>query len=293
MDLYGYNKGGVFKKLPSTVNSDHAGISVRVESDSGTHIVGTLNISNPAHHGYFDNDNSSFRESHLNTKNKGDEGKKWLEDKIAQQMENQILALTKGDVHVLVLVEAYKAFIETMRTKLPPWIFMVYQPGEKPTTNTTVILVNCRLYRVLTATVRATSYQEDNVDRTMVTPMVTILAADAATNAHALTVVGVHLPGNATQFPLCALKKLNELMPDGDVIAIGDFNTTPSNIKRILGDVVEPAYPTHANTLHEVTVYDNAVVRGTCTATVMPVTTQSCDTQDLVAALYDLYANNK
>ena len=256
---------GVDNPLSPSVVSDHCEISVMT---SDGHKINAYNISNPAYHKYFSNDGSRvFAETHLATTDAD-----FLESKIQLQLALIASRFMRGSVGIQVVVEGYETFYERLAEKLSSSDFHLHTPKPEDwssTKNITGILVDLSKFKVCESSVVSVKYEDkENEKRTseLRVPYVHVKDLDSQNE---MVVAGVHVPGAASQFPkdgLAELAKVIQLLWEKtkvDVIAMGDFNTTPGRVARYVeGEILEPNYWTHANPRFlAASKYDLAVVR--------------------------------
>lgn len=261
--------------LDQSVNSDHAEIQCVYDGIT----FASLNISNKHYHTYFSMDqNGPFRLTHLAvTSESSIEQQTWLKNKHHIQINNIKNNLYSGLIDVYVIQEAYVEFVHDLRNSLANnfELHHVSLDNFSPEKNITVIIVNRSKLDIVDRQIYRASYNEigNKPDRMseLVVPTVTL------TNSHMtpqkfVTCAGVHVGGNAAQYPKYGLMELQHILANicekNNVIALGDFNTTTSNIRSIMNHsrvsrnrllVSEPLYPTHINPFNEVVAYDNIV----------------------------------
>lgn len=252
------------KKDPvsSKLQSDHC--EVALKTSLGT--INSWNISNPAYHKFFANDESQvFAQTVL-----ADTNIDVLNVKIESQLETIANRLLDGAVNIQVIVEGYETFYEKLAEKIGDGEFHLL--AEKPegwtkTKNITGIVVDNSKFSIRTSAVINVDYQEEGRDSVLRVPYVHV---QEVISRREMIVVGVHVPGTASQYPEKGLSALAKVI-DGlwekydkkvDVIGIGDFNSTPENVAKHFKTVLEPSYWTHANPrFAAASKYDMAIVR--------------------------------
>ena len=291
---------GETNKLKPAVASDHAEIAIQTPDQR---VINAWNISNPKHHDKFRfGDNPPFKGSHLFVKPPYTDGvmEASLRKKIDLQVETIADRFVSGDVSVQVIVEGYKGFYDELATALLARghdnfrvVSLLDNPPEglKATKNVTGILINTDHYDVLSSDVKTVTYSEaanDGAESELVLPWAHL--ADKASGRETV-VAGVHLKGNAAQYPKTGLQVLakemhslwlNHMRLDGpagelsttDVIALGDYNTPPATAVDVAKALVDDTaaysyskanlytapYTTHVNPSNDAASYDVATV---------------------------------
>lgn len=251
--------------LDTRVKSDHCEVSVR---SSNGYVVTAYNISNPAYHKFFSKDNSAiFAQTHLaNTE------KSYLDRKVEQQSTMLANRLLSGEVSVQVVVEGYETFFNGIEKKLSSGNFHVL--AEKPegwseTKNITGIVVNTEEFKVCEAKVITVDYVDSENNGRTSTLRVPYVQLQNLDSKEQLVVAGVHVPGASSQYPIDGLTELGKVIDElwkkfkVDVVAIGDFNSTPVRVApHVGGTVLEPDYFTHANPrFAAASVYDMGILK--------------------------------
>jgi len=283
LNLNSFNKGTPFtnsNKLDKNVNSDHSAIGCVLEyDDENPIIVQAVNISNVEYHKYFElGDNPPFKQTHLSVpKNcKDDKKNKWLISKTEIQMKNLINDLVTEKVHIQIISEGNYDFLTKMYFKLNELGFNFKMISilntenhgyvGKPS-NITAIIINTSIFEIIEHDTFTFLYKEEQNggilrDSKLVLPWARILNKKTGKS---LVVLGIHLSGCDSQNPKGGLSELNRIITcfndtfKDDLIALGDFNTVPKNIRKQLLNVqvLTPLYPTHMNPDSNIVAYDN------------------------------------
>ena len=290
MDLDTYNKGVAFGdgvELDPKANSDHTAIQI-VLNDS---VIGSINISNKAYHHHFNK--GPFEKTHMNTQSE------WLDEKAKFQQRQLIDDLVKGVPDVQIVVEGYYQFLTELSLGPSQMVSVLDRADhglEHSTKNITALLVNTDKYQIEQSGIYQTKYIEDpDISRKLVVPWVHLIRQTDSVKK-SLFVLGVHVPGCDSQFPKQGLVRLNDFMEtisgsyDADIVTMGDFNTIPNNIRKIMTNfsVLTPEYPTHINPNLDIVSYDNIVYKlsdGKISQT--PIGDMHEDTQALVKSLVE------
>lgn len=256
-------------KLHSDVKSDHAAIMTIVKDNIGKSlcVIEAFNISNPTYHHYFGE--GPFKQTHMFVDKDHIPNNEWLQNKIKSQMETIVDRMKRRISDVQIIVEGYDKFFNDIEESLGNGFDVVRVKHEVyvgSTFNITGIVVNRDKFNVLHNGNIQLICQDDNLSgkqKPFILPVVTVQHKE--TN-HEFTIVGTHIPGCASQFPKNALMVFDSFINDPrypNIIAMGDFNTTPKNIKSILtkSSVLAPLYPTHINPFCQIASYDNTVFR--------------------------------
>lgn len=284
---------GADNPLSPLVKSDHCEIMVRT---SNGNVISAYNMSNPAYHKYFKRDESStFAETHLaNTETD------FLARKVELQSKLFAERLLSGEVSVQIVVEGYETFFKGLEERLFSGNFHLL--AEKPegwseTKNITGIIVDTTKFKVCESAVITVEYVDtENDGRTSVLRVPYVHLQNLVTQEE-IVVVGVHVPGAASQNPKDGLAHLGKVIAilwqkfKVDVVAMGDFNSTPARVApHIDGTVLEPEYWTHANPRFlAASKYDLAVVKesdvSSATFAIQPLSAVSEESQLLAKGL--------
>jgi hypothetical protein len=273
--------------LEAEVQSDHAEISIKTPDN---HIINAWNISNPSHHHYFKSGpKPPFFNSHLYVEKPFVDGKlvERLERKVADQIDTIAQRFVSGKVNIQIVPEGYETFYKRLSEKIRSYgqgdFQIVSFLDNKPTNwstekNVTGILVDTSRFSILDKGIIDSKYLEEgdfNKEKAFYLPYVHL--KDKRTDRE-IVVSGVHITGCDSHDPKTGLETLAKTMlqlnaktaGSVDVLAAGDFNTTPETIRKYLGStmsgaafrpvVLQPTYPTHINPRSEAAIYDQAVL---------------------------------
>lgn len=286
LDLNGFNKGVPFDNknnpLNPAVRSDHAAIyGVLSYNDSTQTIIGCINISNKDYHANFGlGPTPPFINTHMYVpEESADISKKiWLDTKTNEQLDDIIYDLKEKVIDIQVVVEGSYDFFSKLRERLNCngnnfAIISILnnnsQAYKNKPWNVTGIIVNNSKFKVIDYNIIQQDYSEEHgtiihKPRTLIVPYVRVMDL---ISKRCLIVLGVHIPGCISNFPRGGLEQLSAIIKQlrrkytDDIVAIGDFNTCPNNIKQAMKEVnIAPVpYPTHINPNSEIAVYDNVV----------------------------------
>jgi hypothetical protein len=279
MDLNGFNKGLPFNDdhpLSEHVNSDHSAIGCVIKYDNDHQVViKAVNISNKEYHPYFGlGDNPPFKNTHMYVpKDCKDQNKKdWLITKTKEQMDGLVDDITNDRLDIQIVIEGYFDFFVELEQRLEqasPNTFKIisilnnkdhgYNGSPK---NITGIIVNTKRFEIFQCDTIVQDYREDDKNSKLILPWVKV--CDKLTST-CLIVLGIHLPGCSSQNPKGALVELNKIMNSlyethqNDMVALGDYNTVPNNIRSVFANVsvLTPLFPTHINPNNDIVTYDN------------------------------------
>lgn len=283
INLNDFNKGTQFNEkiqLHEYVNSDHSAIGCILKYENDRQInIGAVNISNKEYHPYFGlSKDAPFINTHMFVpKNCEDKVKNdWLISKTETQMNNIVRELTENVIDILIIVEGYFDFFTKLDIELKKagdnfQIISILNKEnhgyEGKNSNITGIVIRKRKFEIDVSDTIVQTYtesQDPNIHKysTLTVPFVRV--RDINSNKF-LTVIGVHLPGCNSQFPknaLCELRTITKSLFEkykNDIVALGDYNTIPNNIRKIMTDidVLTPLFPTHINPNCDVVAYDN------------------------------------
>jgi hypothetical protein len=272
MNLRSFHRSTPFESLLEKINSDHASIGLHFESIN----ILANNISNPEYHKYYNEIGGAFVNTPMNCrKDDLDLSKRnWLQNKTINQVDEIVQNFKNGEWNVQIIVESYVDFIDSIKEQLDEKQYVItsvfndephnYQDKNK-CKNITSILVNLDKLDHVNSFIKKVIYKEDEhkFESTLIVPIV-VLKNKLRNNY--FIVVGVHIPGCNSQFPLVALQELHKILGDLcneydlPIIIMGDFNTIPENLEQVfspLFKINKPLYPTHINPRCEIAVYDN------------------------------------
>lgn len=303
INLSTFNQGKAFSvthPLDVNVCSDHAEVKVQF----GSIKLGTRNISNGEYHKYFTK--GPFEHTHMPC----NPDHPWLADKIATQTKYIVDELVNKEVDILVIQEGYFQFYQDLKSQLGDdfqfcSVLNNQNHGyENSNKNITAIIVNTKHLDVLEANVLEEEYESEDDKQVAVKPKIIMphVKVMDKSSSQQLMCFGVHCPGWSNQFPKKGLMMINEIinreitrvllenesltiMPN--MIALGDFNTVPDNIRAVTKfKVLPPMYPTHINPRCEVCAYDNVVYNSFDTVVkYFPLESLSMENQSLVESL--------
>ncbi len=274
------------QNLSRKVLSDHAEIAVQPPSRE---FMSAWNISNPEYHPRF-GDKPAFKNTHLFVPNPysshdgvTDTLEPSLEEKIETQVESTCCGII-GGAPLLVIIEGFTDFYRRVHQYFKDTEFkdytMILAPEEGPRKNRTGIIVNTMRLPVIESGVIQTEYvaeEDGGQKKKFVAPHVLL--------QNGIRVVGVHLNGCLEQHPVSAIKELEKALNsfgNAKIIAMGDFNTGPVNVRHLGFEVLVPDYPTHVNPFCEICYYDYVLVRGIEGCKMEKVDSMTDSTQHLV-----------
>jgi len=269
-------QGKPFDTLSENVYSDHAAIAINLCCQNYLNKIYFWNVSNIKYHYHFGS--GPFAATHMFSvvDDVIPEKKIWLSKKYAEQINQIYNDFVSNKFDIMVIAEGSFDFFETLESKLKKdnhryeLVSNLKYPTdrvihEKEKNNVTGILINKNKYGILGFDMENIIYKEDSRNSTLILPTAFIKNRETGDE---FTIVGVHLPGCKSQYPENGLGELNnylnmliELYPNNVLVALGDFNTVPSNLSKKINKlkILEPIYPTHINPANQIVVYDNVV----------------------------------
>lgn len=245
--------------LPVEVESDHAPIYINTPFG----VVGSENICNPNYLPYFSY-NESFKNTHLNESEPyTSDGKlqPYLLEKVKRQSDRIINSLTSGETVVYVIVEGWKDFYNILSERAGDKIRLFYDETQTDTRKNITGIAVINDDKLIT---------KFNIFKTQLSKIIPILTLTDTTINETVNIVGVHIPGCATQCPIegmndfaITIKNIFESKP-GDYLLLGDFNTIPYTVYKFLIPVISPnfnllftpPYHTHVNPKGYCATYD-------------------------------------
>jgi hypothetical protein len=272
--------------LEETVQSDHAEIAIKLANGD---VVSAWNISNPIFHNYFKLGGlPPFHKTHLFIENPFVENRihTALKAKCDLQIQNLAERFVRKEVGIQVVVEGFESFYQQLEAEIRTLGFEYFQIvsllDDMPTSwrrgdNIVGILINTSRYELLSRKVIHKDYcevEDGNKAKTMYLPYVHV--RDKMTNL-TFAIVGVHINGCESQYPKSGLEVLGNQIKElhttlegkPDVLALGDFNTTPSQTALCMTPLLDnewkvifPLYLTHVNPKSQAASYDHAIILG-------------------------------
>lgn len=263
-------------QLNPRVLSDHAEIALGLPD--GNNIL-AWNISNPKYHPYFSY-GSTFKNSHLYVEKPYDERglmQPWLRQKIDTQLETLTNNFVDQKFPIQVVIEGFDGLYNSIERRLAglPYTIIRDKSSEQNTlSNISGIIVDTSQYWVLCYNISSVNYvalEDASKEKSMIYPWVKL---KHKTSCYVCIVIAAHVNGCGSQFPVSGLGTLRNFMiklsehEKCDVIAIGDFNSPPDNVKKIFYqenistpfNVMSPNYLTHCNPNSQAAKYDLAIV---------------------------------
>ncbi len=262
--------------LKNGVFSDHAEIALKVDD----RVINVWNISNPEYHCYFKyGDNPPFHHTDLfvNKPFEDDLMNKGLRDKIDEQINIIATRFVKGEVNVQIIMEGFDSFYNGLTDRIKELgsnNFQIFKNSNLKG-NVTGILVDTSKFSILKSGGSIANYIETedfDKEKQLRNPFVHI--KDKSTGK-SMVVVGVHVHGCNSQYPKGGLKALVEVIEQifelnfgkSDVIAAGDFNTTPMYARESIIEKIKyksillnAPYSTHVNPKSQAANYDQVVI---------------------------------
>lgn len=274
IEIHPFNNFDSNHALDLDVVSDHTEICICLNNGGW---ITSWNISNPKYHTYFKY-GTTFKNTHLYVETPYVDNKliSSLEDKIKKQLHELTFLFT-----IQVIIEGYDDLynqiddicIKRIQTD-PEFNYRIirYEPTEENfTSNISGILIDARSSDILDAgieTITYTASEDNNKEKSTIYPYAHL--RDKLTG-NIFTVIAAHVNGCASQYPVSGLEALKKFMlqlsdkyDNGNIIAIGDFNTPPMFAKKIFNNsdfnLVTTNYLTHCNPNSQACKYDFAVL---------------------------------
>jgi len=207
--------------------------------------------------------------------------------KTSRQVQRIVNAVASGQFIAYVIVEGFLGFYRAVAknlygteelnkhksqfdgTSVNNFFIAVPKTLTKDFRNSVGIIVNERYCNVRYSDSITVNYKEEGYEKVL---RLTMAAVKVIKSKQKLLIVGVHVSGCNSQFPRNGLLKLTEELlklrvtfKGCDVLALGDYNTTPSHVdETVIAQIpgaqrLPPSYFTHANPNCEAGVYDHAV----------------------------------
>jgi hypothetical protein len=269
--------------LNKKVESDHAEIGISLP-DLPINIH-SWNIRNAISHDEFEHGTAPpFKDTHLFVKEPFKDSN-W-DPALLAKMNNQISVianrLTQSEVDVQVITQGSEAFFNRLFAELKRqgknYKIAVENKPEEWTSyrNMTAVLYNEQSFKIKNSEIISLKYAEAAASGKLQEIYVPYIHLQHKKNIE-LVILGVHLPASDSFYPKTGLEKIAELITKlylnkfgkADIIAIGDFNTTPAHAKEVLLKrinipccLIEPSYLTHVNSNSMAAKCDFAIVAG-------------------------------
>jgi hypothetical protein len=259
--------------LDPDVCSDHTEIGLEI--DTNMYIL-SWNISNPKYHTYFKY-GSTFKHTHLYVEEPyiNDKLVYCLEDKIQKQLDVFKNNIDSGVFPIQVIIEGFDSFYKRLENILTSYpnirhSLIRHKPTETyHTSNISAILVDTNMFDVLESGIQSIEYSasEDN-DKIKTTMFPFVRLCNKYTN-DIYVVIAIHVNGCNSQYPISGLESLKDFIMylyteyQNNIIAIGDYNTTPLFAHNIFNNeqfnILTTKFLTHCNPNCQACKYDMAI----------------------------------
>lgn len=291
IDLSDFNQSRVFgpnNPLDPAVQSDHAEIAIRTDFA----VFNAWNIYNPFTQSFFgklkDGHTSPFKDTHLYSENSRLHNQTviapLMQKKIDEQVETIASRFCRGEVSVQVIIEGYEGFYKQLEGrinelgKIYSRDYEIIRVKRDPNSIASIsaILVDTEKFAIgqhgsLSMRYNETANNAGEIKGVQLT--LPFAALSHISTGNDITIVAVHIPGVDLQLPenglQCMAKICDNLwkLNDGsvDVLAMGDYNTTPSFARKFMlssgGELLNAPYPTHINPFCQVANYDQVFLK--------------------------------